>query len=76
MFVLRTGAAEAGQWVSERRDILEDLQTAFADLEAKPMLLAVTSDTDNTHETAHAGFADLHFVARGQPCDFESRPAG
>lgn len=31
-------------------------------------LLAV--DTDNTGERARAGFADLHFVARGAQCRF------
>jgi hypothetical protein len=70
MFVLRSGATEAAKWVTERRDVLEDLQAAFGTIDAKTALLAVTSDTDNTHETAHAGFADLHFVARSQPCDF------
>jgi hypothetical protein len=33
-------------------------------------LLAVTADTDNTGEQAHAGFADVHFVARAAPCGF------
>lgn len=35
-----------------------------------PTLLAVASATDNTGETARAGFADLHFTARDTPCQF------
>jgi hypothetical protein len=33
--------------------------------------LAVASDTDNTGETARAGFADLHFVGAEEPCEFK-----
>ena len=32
-------------------------------------LIAIAADTDNTHARAHAGFADLHFVARVQKCE-------
>jgi hypothetical protein len=30
--------------------------------------VAFGSDGDNTGSSAHAGFADLHFVARDEPC--------
>jgi ribonuclease R len=35
---------------------------------AEPVQVAITADTDNTGESARAGFADLHFVARSAPC--------
>lgn len=70
MFVLRSGAAEAGRWVEERRDVLADARERFGRYDHQATLLAVASDTDNTHEQARAGFADLHFVASGQSCRF------
>lgn len=74
MVVARTGAADAGRWVVERRDVLADARTAFGDAKFTPALLALASDTDNTGETARAGFADLHFVARDENCAFPALP--
>ncbi len=68
MIVVETGAAKAGGWVAERRDLLSDFRLGFGTDQGEVTLLAVASDTDNTAEKARAGFADLHFVAREQPC--------
>lgn len=70
MIVRRSGALEAGAWVTERVDVLQDAEQAFGTDQVQAQLLAVASDTDNTGEQAHAGFADLHFVARDAPCRF------
>lgn len=70
MIVLRSGAAEAGRWVMERRDVLADAEQTFGSANISATLLALASDTDNTKETAHAGFADLHFVSRQSACTF------
>lgn len=67
MIVLRSGAADAGRWVWERRDVAADARRHFG-ASATPAQVAVTSDTDNTGESARAGFADLHFVARDTAC--------
>jgi hypothetical protein len=67
MVVQRSGPADAGRWVWERRDVAQDASAAFGPA-AAPVQLAITADTDNTGESAHAGFADLHFVARSAPC--------
>lgn len=74
MWVLRSGATAAGGWVNERRDVLADAQQAFGIRQVRARLLAVGADTDNTGEQAHAGFADLHFVPRHQPCQFDPPP--
>ena len=61
----------AGRWVTERRNVLEDYRLAFAELGdagGKLRGLAIASDTDNTGETAHAGFADFRFVAETSGC--------
>lgn len=68
LIVAQTGAAQAGQWVSERADIAADFARAFGGRPGRPIQLAVASDTDNTGSTARAAFADLHFVARDAAC--------
>lgn len=73
MIVQRSGAQHLDTWMNERVDILSDVTQAYGSPLAKINLLAVASDTDNTKETVQAGFADLHFVSRDQPCVFESR---
>jgi len=68
MLVLRSGAADAGRWVHERRNVLKDFQRAFGDLQGQLKSIALASDTDNTGEAAHAGFADFRFVATESEC--------
>lgn len=68
MLVLRSGGAEAGRWVVERRDVKADFQQAFVHAPARLTGLALASDTDNTGEEARAGFADFHFVGPGEAC--------
>jgi hypothetical protein len=67
MIVQRSGSADAQRWVSERRDIGSDAARLFG-ASARAVQLAVTADTDNTGETARAGFADMHFVPADLPC--------
>ena len=75
MLVLRSGGDLAGRWVTERRNVLEDFRLAFAELgDTGGQLrgLAIASDTDNTGEEAHAGFADFRFVATAGECPVPS----
>jgi hypothetical protein len=68
MWVLRSGAGEAGRWVRERRDLRADFRRAFVELDGRLTGIAVAADTDNTGEEAHAGFADFRFVAAEADC--------
>ena len=70
MIVVQSGAQNAGQWVVAQRDVQADFIAAFKIKQPRLTSLAIASDTDNTLETAHAGFADFHFVPRGQACTF------
>ena len=72
MLVRRTGSDQAGGWVQERRDVGKDLQRAFPGSKGQLTGLAIASDTDNTGEEAHAGFADFRFVASEQECPVPS----
>lgn len=68
MLVLRSGAGQAGIWVQERRNVLADFQRAFGEISGELRGLAIASDTDNTGEEAHAGFADFRFVETEDAC--------
>jgi len=68
MLVLRSGAQHSGGWRSERRNVLDDFTRLFKQAAAEVDFVAFGSDGDNTGSKAHAGFADLHFVAAGEPC--------
>jgi len=48
----------------------EHLNAAFGSPLARLSQFPVAADTDNTGETAHAGFADFHFVAKEAGCAF------
>ncbi len=68
MIVAETGAANAAQWVVARHDVQQDMIAEFGSNQARMIQLSVASDTDNTKEHAHAGFADFHFVDRNTAC--------
>lgn len=68
MLVLRTGGADAGRWVEERRDVTADFVQAFGHAPRRLTGLALATDTDNTGEEAHAGFADFAFIERDAAC--------
>jgi hypothetical protein len=69
MLVLQSGDQHSGRWLQERRDLLQDFKRRFGTT-AQPTVefVALGSDADNTSSRAHAGFADLHFVAADAPC--------
>ena len=69
MIVQRSGSADVGGWVVERRDVRVDAARLFGPW-AVPSQLGLAADTDDTGEAVTAGFADLHFVAPDAPCRF------
>lgn len=68
MIVAESGAANAGKWVVARHDVQKDMVTEFGSEQARLVQLSVASDTDNTGERAHAGFADFQFVKKDAMC--------
>ena len=69
LIVAESGAARAGRWIAERANVELDFSKAFGG-SARPVQLAVASDTDNTGGSARAAFADIHFVAASESCRF------
>lgn len=67
MVVVESGAAKAGQWVTETRDLVADFRAAFG--EDVPLIsgIAIATDTDNTDENATAWYGDIKFLAKSAP---------
>lgn len=63
MIVLETGAAHAGQWVTETRDLAADFRAAFGEDPPDVVAIAVATDTDNTGESAVAWYGDIEFLS-------------
>lgn len=59
MVVLRSGPADVGRWVSESRDVAADFRDAFGQPAPPISGVAVSADTDQTHESVTAWFGDL-----------------
>ena len=68
MVVQRSGNADAGSWVSERVNILQEMEHTFGTTRGRLQLVAIGSDSDNTGESVRAGFTQIHFVSADQPC--------
>jgi hypothetical protein len=68
MIVLQSGNTYQKKWLQERRNLSDDFFTAFGSSVARLSMLALATDTDNTGESALAGFANFHLVAIDQPC--------
>jgi hypothetical protein len=61
-FVLQSGAAHAGRWIAERRDLDADFRAAFGPRrDAVPRVtgIAAGNDTDQTGERVTAWFGDF-----------------
>ncbi|HEX5128189.1 MAG TPA: DUF3047 domain-containing protein, partial [Usitatibacter sp.] len=50
MVVLRSGASDAGRWASESRDVGSDFRQAFGQSAPAITAIALSADTDQTHE--------------------------
>ena len=64
VMALRSGAKDAGRWVSEKRDIRADFRQLFGeDIDALDAV-ALMTDADNSGQSASAWYGDLYFTAR------------
>ena len=67
MIVIRSGAAEAGRWHRESRNIVRDHIGAFGTPPPMITAVAIMTDTDNTGGTAAARYGDIRFHSRMPP---------
>ena len=63
MVVVRSGSQQAGQWMAERLNMVEDYRKAFGRPPPAIIGVAVMTDTDNTGEEAVAYYGDIVMTA-------------
>lgn len=59
MIAVESGSAKAGQWITARRNIVEDYRRAFGEDPPEVGAIAIMTDTDNTGESAVAWYSDI-----------------
>jgi hypothetical protein len=61
--VARSGEADLGRWVEERRDVAADHRAIFGEAPEAPGAIALSIDTNDMRSTAEARFGRLGFSA-------------
>lgn len=64
MIAVRSGAGQAGQWVSERRNVRRDYRRLFGGEVHTVDAVAIMTDTDNSGKAATAYYGDIYFAAQ------------
>jgi DUF3047 family protein len=59
MLAVESGAEKAGEWLTERRNVLEDYRKLFGEEPPPVGAIAIMTDTDNTGTSAEAWYDDL-----------------
>ncbi len=59
MIAVESGDEKAGQWISVRRNIIEDYRRAFGEDPPNVGAIAIMTDTDQTGESAIAWYSDI-----------------
>ncbi len=62
MVVATSGPANVGQWVTVRRNVVEDFRRAFNETPGMLFEVGVLTDTDNTGATVDAWYGDIRFL--------------
>jgi Protein of unknown function (DUF3047) len=60
-FILRSGAESLGQWIGERRDVVEDYRRVYGERPDNPSAVAISIDTNDTHASAAALVGPIAF---------------
>lgn len=63
MIAVESGSANAGQWITERRNILDDYRKIYGEDPPEISGVAIMTDSDNTKESAEAWYGDIVFTA-------------
>ena len=61
--VIRSGPADLGRWVTQRRNVLEDYRRIFGEEPEAPGAIALAIDTNDTHTRAESFMGPIRFTA-------------
>jgi Protein of unknown function (DUF3047) len=59
--VVRSGRAELGQWLAERRNVREDYRSAFGEEPENPPVIALSIDTNDTKSPSESFIGPIRF---------------
>ncbi|HTO13918.1 MAG TPA: DUF3047 domain-containing protein, partial [Candidatus Binatia bacterium] len=59
--VLRSGTAELGKWVTERRNVAEDFRKVYEDNPDDPAALSIAIDSNDTNSTSESFMGPIFF---------------
>jgi len=59
LLAVESGSAKAGQWISEKRDLLNDFRRVFGEDPPEAGGIAIMTDSDNTGAKASAWYGDI-----------------
>jgi len=80
MLMVQSGSQRLGEWVAEKRNVLEDYRRAFGEEPGMIMTIGIITDTDATSQTARAYYGDIAFSqdepARGDNLEASLSPGG
>jgi hypothetical protein len=62
--VVRSGAAELGRWVTERRDVADDYRRIYGEAPDDPGAVTLSIDANDTRSSAESFIGTLAFVPR------------
>ncbi len=62
--VLRSGSADLGKWLTERRNVVEDYTKIFGEPPEDPKVITISIDSNDTHSTAESFIGPILFRAR------------
>jgi hypothetical protein len=65
MIAVQSGPAHVGQWMDEKRNLLEDHRKCFGEDPPKAGAVAIMTDTDNTGEQAVAWYGPIRLISKG-----------
>jgi len=60
--VVRSGPAELGKWLTERRNVVEDYKKLYGEPPDKPGALSIAIDSDDTNSSAESFFGPIVFT--------------
>ena len=59
--VMRSGAADLGKWITERRNVVEDYQKIYGAQPDNPGFISIAIDSDDTVSSAESVFGAIRF---------------
>lgn len=65
MIAVESGSGNAGEWIAEERDVLEDYRRLFGGEPGKAGAVAIMTDTDNTGSEAEAWYGEIVLSTEG-----------